>query len=168
MVQFHRLIAREVIGKIQTQILFVFGSCLRTLAVILFHIFEVIGNYTTSHRLLRLIVQPIADCHDRLHKQSQIAMTGCTINHRLPRLVSWPITAPWGMHGLCLELHSLCWGLHGLCQHVVSDWLKPHNSILFCFSDFYTFEYLIYLYTVGENLGTPGKIFLGEIGVKNN
>ena len=36
------------------------------------------------------------------------------------------------------------------------------------FSDFYTFEYLIYLYTFCENLGTIGKIFLGQIRVRNN
>ena len=43
---------------------------------------EVIGSRMTSRRSLWLTVWPIADCHDWLHDQSQIAMTGCMTNHR--------------------------------------------------------------------------------------
>ena len=39
----------------------------------------------------RLVARPIADCHDWLYDQSQIAATGCTTNCRLPRLVVRPI-----------------------------------------------------------------------------
>ena len=44
----------------------------------------------TSRRSLRQIVRPIADRHDWLHDQSQIATTGCTTNRRSPRLVARP------------------------------------------------------------------------------
>ena len=72
---------------------------------------EVIGSRMTSRRSLRLIVWPIADRHDWLHDQSQIAMTGCTTNRRSPRLVAQPIAdCPDS-----LGWHGLCWGLHGLC-----------------------------------------------------
>ena len=52
--------------------------------------------------------------------------------------------------------------------HIVGDRLKPRNSVFSRFSDLYTFEYLIYLYNFCGNLGTLGKIFVGEIGVRNN
>ena len=65
--------------------------------------------------MLQLIVQPIADCHDWLHNQLQIAMTGYMTNCRLPQLVAWPTA---DCHD-SLRVHSLCWGLHSLCWHVL-------------------------------------------------
>ena len=59
--------------------------------------------------------------------------------------------------------------LHHRHNRTYHQWPIKTSKLNFSrFSDFYTFEYLIYLYTFWENLGRLGKIFLGEIRIGYN